>query len=68
VVPVVRSDVVRTAAGEYLPVSERDAVAPAPGSSAEWLRRYRLLTYDRLAGENFSATPAPVVERPSEGT
>ncbi|MCP3144182.1 LTA synthase family protein [Pyxidicoccus xibeiensis] len=58
-VPVVRNDLVRTATGEYLPPAEREAVAPVPGSSADWLRRYRLLTYDRLAGENFSVTPAP---------
>ncbi|QSQ20211.1 LTA synthase family protein [Pyxidicoccus parkwayensis] len=56
--PVVRSDVVKTGAGAYLPLSERDADSPAPGSPAEWLRRYRLLTYDRLAGERFSVVPA----------
>ncbi|WP_164008109.1 LTA synthase family protein [Pyxidicoccus trucidator] len=57
-VPVVKGDVLKTASGEYLPLSERDAVSPAPGSAAEWLRRYRLLTFDRLAGERFSVVPA----------
>jgi phosphoglycerol transferase MdoB-like AlkP superfamily enzyme len=57
-VPVVRGDLLKTSAGEYLPLSERNATSAAPGSSAEWLRRYRLLTYDRLAGESFSVTPA----------
>jgi phosphoglycerol transferase MdoB-like AlkP superfamily enzyme len=57
-VPVVKSDVLKSASGEYLPLSERDVAAPAPGSPAEWLRRYRLLTYDRLVGERFSVAPA----------
>ncbi|MFP2928201.1 sulfatase-like hydrolase/transferase [Pyxidicoccus sp. 3LG] len=67
VVPVVRTDLLQGASGEYLPLSEREAVAPAPGSSAEWLRRYRLLTYDRLVGENFSVTPVRA-EPPAAGT
>ncbi|MBZ4415237.1 LTA synthase family protein [Myxococcus sp. RHSTA-1-4] len=58
-VPVVRSDLLKSAAGEYLPLPERDAAAPAPGSPAEWLRRYRLLTYDRLVGDSFSVTSTP---------
>jgi hypothetical protein len=57
-VPVVRKDLLRNAAGEYLPVTELDAVAPVPGSSADWLRRYHLLTYDRLGGEGFSMPAA----------
>ncbi len=55
VLPVVRGDVLRSAKGEYLPVDKKDAGAAEPGSWEDWLRRYRLLTYDRLAGENFSA-------------
>jgi len=58
VIPVVRRDLLQNAAGEYLPLPERDAGAPAPGSSADWLRRYQLLTYDRLVGEGFSLAPA----------
>lgn len=56
--PVVKGDVLKAASGEYLPLSERDVAAPAPGSPAEWLRRYRLLTYDRLVGDSFSVMPA----------
>ncbi|NMO22626.1 LTA synthase family protein [Pyxidicoccus fallax] len=56
-VPVVKSDVLRSATNGYLPLSERDVAAPAPGSPAEWLRRYRLLTYDRLVGDSFSVLP-----------
>ena len=57
-VPVVRGDLLKNAAGQYLPLTEREVASPAPGSSAEWLRRYRLLTYDRLVGERFSVMPA----------
>jgi phosphoglycerol transferase MdoB-like AlkP superfamily enzyme len=66
-VPVVRGDLLKSAAGEYLPLTERDAVSPAPGSSAEWLRRYRLLTYDRLVGERFSVAPAAHGEQVAGG-
>ncbi|MCP3103689.1 LTA synthase family protein [Myxococcus sp. K15C18031901] len=53
VLPVVRGDVLRTASGEYLPAEDHGATAPR--AWADWMRRYRLLTYDRLVGENFSA-------------
>lgn len=62
-VPVVRGDLLQDAAGRYLPPAERDVASPEPGTSAEWLRRYRLLTYDRLVGERFSVAPAAHVER-----
>ncbi|WP_426757131.1 LTA synthase family protein [Myxococcus sp. Y35] len=58
VLPVVRNDLVRNAEGAYLPVDSQTSGEPAPGSWEDWMRRYRLLTYDRLAGDNFSAVQA----------
>lgn len=58
VLPVVRGDLLRNASGEYLPTGDKIPKAPEPGSWADWMRRYRLLTYDRLAGDNFSAAQA----------
>jgi len=58
VLSVVRGDLVRTASGEYLPMDKKMSREPEPGSGEDWMRRYRLLTYDRLAGDNFSAVQA----------
>ena len=66
-VPVVRGDLLKSASGAYLPVPERSAASAAPGSPDEWLRRYRLLTYDRLAGDNFSVAPAREARLAAEG-
>jgi len=55
VLPVIRGDLLRSASGEYLPVESLDLRGAKAGSWEDWMRRYRLLTYDRLSGGNFSA-------------